>query len=195
MSFFDVPTPPPEPEPEPEAERLEPPWFGPPKGVLPGYSQQKATIFKTNENILFLNDFRAYPNGLMFSLNLVLRKQNEDVRHMPWETHRRHRRPDRSLDDLLRFGIRFADGSKWTNLDQQTPDPSQEPDRPFVWARSSSGGVDRFRSNYWMWPLPSNGPLTFVASWPAYEVPESTATIDGTELLRCAEAAEVIWPN
>lgn len=190
MSFFDVPAPPHEPEADAEPSRS--PWDGPPRGVLPGYSSQRATIFRTDQSILLVNDFRVYPIGLTFSLNLVLRKRNEDLADMPWDLHRRRRVPDPLPDDLLRFGILFANGSKWTNLGRQIPDPRHEPDRPVVRGQGGSGGDESWRTDFWMWPLPTDGPLTFVASWPAYDVPESTATIDGAELRRCAEAAEVI---
>ncbi|MBK5267014.1 MAG: hypothetical protein JJE47_06210 [Acidimicrobiia bacterium] len=194
MSFFDVPAQPPDPESDAEPSRS--PWDGPPRGVLPGYSSQRATIFRTDQSILFVDDFRVYPIGLMFSLNLVLRNRNEDLAYMPWDVHWRRRRvPDPLPDDLLRFGILFADGSKWTNLGGQIPDPRQEPHHPYVMGQGGGGGDHSWRTDFWMWPLPTDRPLTFVASWPAYEVPESTAIIDGAELRRCAEAAEVIWPS
>ena len=125
-----------------------------------------------------------------------MREANEDQHDMPWELHGRGRRPDPLPDDFLRFGIQFGDGSKWTNLDWQMPRPEKGvPDGPVVMGRGGGGGGDFWEMDYWMWPLPTDGPLAFVASWPVYEVPESTAAIDGTELRRCAEAAEVIWPT
>jgi len=191
MSFFDVPAPPPEPLPP---ERPRPPWLSSRRGVLPGYSPQRATVFTTDRAVLFVDRFRLYPTGIMFSLNLLLRERTEDPSGWPWQFHS-GRRPDPLPDDFLRFGVLFGDGSKWTNLDVGRPDPGKKPDGPFVMEQGGGGGGDWWDQDYWMWPLPSEGPLTFVASWPAYGVGESSAEVDGTELRRCAEAAETIWPS
>lgn len=116
MSFFDLPpqTPPP---PEPRPAHSQRPWFGPPHGVIPGYSPQLAVIFRTESAILRAGQFLVYPAGLEFTLSLLLAPQVEEWFDCPWEPQTRRRgRSAYPPEDLLRFGILYADGSKWTNL-------------------------------------------------------------------------------
>ncbi len=192
MSFFDGRRL--EPEPDPVPERTPPEWTGPPRGVLPGSSHQRAILFKTDQAILLVHRFLAFPNGAQFSLDLWLRAPDHEMRDRPWDRHLRSR--SESLpDDFLRFGILFPDGAKWTNLDWQEPRGEDPPLGPVVLAKGGGGGGGDWRTDYWLWPLPPKGPLTFVAAWPAHGIAECTVTVDGTELRSRADDAEIIWPD
>lgn len=188
MSFFDdieFPDPPP----RPVVER--PPWSEPPRGVLPGYSSQRAVIFKSDDALLVVDRFLAYPTGFEFTLSLFLRGPSDETVDMPWELHR----PGRSHlpEDFLRFGLQFGDGSKWTNLVWRHPLPNEDPVGPVVVGRGGGGGGDTWEMGYWVWPLPPEGDLTFVASWPVRGIPESRAVVDAGEIRARAEDAETIW--
>lgn len=96
VSFFDVPLPD-EPPPQPVVES--PVWFGPPRGVSPGYSAQRAVVFKTHDALLVVHRLLVYPSGVEFTLSLLLREASlwGDVL---WELHRRPQRgslPDDSF--------------------------------------------------------------------------------------------------
>ena len=54
-------------------------------------------------------------------------------------------------------------------------------------------GADSWEMEYWMWPLPTDGPLTFVADWPALGIHESSASVDGSALRQAATEAETVW--
>lgn len=56
---------------EPEFEPK--PWFGPPRGVLPGISQQRVVVFRVPDAVLVIERFEAYPSGVSFSVRLELR--------------------------------------------------------------------------------------------------------------------------
>lgn len=194
MSFFDVPSPPPEPPPPDEPEQPE--WAGPPQGVLPGVSTQRAVLFKTDRAFLMAHRFLVYPAGIEFALNLRLRHPDDYQHELPWELRGR-KRPDPPPDDFLRLGVLLNDGTKWTNLDW--PDlnwrPGRQPDHPVVICRGGGGGRDSYNMRYWMWPLPPAGPLIVVSEWPAYDIPETRVAVDATELRACAAEAETIWPE
>ncbi len=193
MSFFDDLVPPPDRAPEPPRPP-QPDWHGPPRGVLPAISDLRVVVFRTDDVALILGNFRVYATGLMFELNLWSREEpDEDSYGPPWELRGRPRPAD-SPDTFLRFGVELADGSKWTNLDWSMPRPDVIPNGPVVWGHGGGGGGDRWEWDYWLWPLPPDGPVTFVAFWPAHNVPESRATVDGTALRAAAGDAEVLWP-
>lgn len=194
MAFFDIPLQPPAPS-ELQPQLSQPPWFGPPQGVIPGYSPQRAVIFRTESAILMAGQFVVYPAGVEFTLSLSLAPQAEEWFDCPWELHH-HPRRGHSIpppEDLLRFGILYPDGSKWTNLLRSFPAPEEEPVGPVVMHRGGGGGGNSWKMAYWLWPLPPDGPLTFVAQWPALGVEESSASIDGSALRQAATEAEVVW--
>jgi len=49
--------------------------------------------------------------------------------------------------------------------------------------------------NHWLWPMPPDGPLTFVAEWPKYAITETRAAVDGTRIRAAAERATNLWPD
>jgi len=177
-----------------EPERpVPPPWFEPPKGVLPGLLADRVTLVSNKEVILLVDQFRVHPAGLEFTLSLWLRNADEAMFDMPWELHQRRSSPDDP--EFLRFGVQFADGRRWTNLPGPMPDFEAEPEGPVVMPRSGGGGGDHWDMDYWLWPLPPPGDLTFVADWPLHGVAETKATIDGQRIIDCSKTAEVIWPS
>lgn len=189
MSFFDVPIPP--PPPRPKVER--PPWDGPPRGVLPGHSAQRAVLFRTGDGLLLVHRFLAYPNGIEATLSLFVRGDAAPrVGEIPWELHGHP--GDGSLpDEFLRFGVLFSDGSKWTNLNWGYPAMGEEPSGPLLLGRGGHGGQDDWEIRYWLWPLPPPGKLTFFTSWPLLGIPEQHAEVDADEIRARAEDAETIW--
>ena len=164
MSFFKMPK---MPEPPPQPARPE--WAGPPHGVLPGHSDQRAVLVRTDEAIMYADDFRAYPNGLEFAITVLIRQPELGHGPPPFEMH--GPRPGLSNDDLVRFGVQFADGSKWTNLDPHPYGPRSQDGfaGPVVMSQGGGGGDAHWRMRYWMWPLPEAPQMTFVVSWPAQD--------------------------
>lgn len=178
---------------EPEPERVQPEWFGPPRGVLPGYDSQRAVVFRTDDAILVIGKFDVYPTGATFSIDLQLRSENYDFEHMPWELHHRGTSMRGIPDDLIRLGIVFADGSSWSNLDARFASFDAAPPAPFVIARGGGGGGNSWSMEQWLWPLPPDGPLTLIAEWPSYGIAETRAVIDATALRVASSNAIDLW--
>ena len=70
MSFFDVPIPE-TPDREPRYEQPE--WAAPPRGVVPGYSAERAILFKDEKTLLLVHRILVYPTGVEFALALLMR--------------------------------------------------------------------------------------------------------------------------
>ena len=183
------------PEPEPD-ELVEREWFGPPLGVLPGLSLQRATPFRTADATLLIHRFEVFPTGVAFSADVYVRRGG--VVGIPLMVHGpRYREGDQFTDDLIRFGLQMSDGSSCSNIDRPPIDmiesPDQPPVPPVISCNGGSSGGSRITATYWWWLLPPEGTVTFFAAWPAYGIPESSATIDGTELRATALRAERLW--
>jgi hypothetical protein len=199
MSFFEPPPPPPEP---PEHEHRQPPWAGPPDNVLPGVVAVQLFVARTQDTVVAVTGIRAYPDGLGFTLSLRLRRMgahdewwlgsgplDDPFGYGPFAG-------GRLREEFLRFGVRFADGRKATNLSgPPLPHDDQDPQAPVLMLGGGGGGGRSWDVDYWLWPLPPPGTLEFVCAWPARHIPESCVEVDTGPILQAAGRAVSLWPD
>jgi len=96
----------------------------------------------------------------------------------------------------LRLGLLYADGRRGaTTGGHWRPDRDDDPGRLVVEHGSSGGSARRWDGNFWVHPLPPDGPVTFVASWPEYEAAETRAQLDGAAIRAAAARAVILWPE
>lgn len=69
------------------------------------------------------------------------------------------------------------------------------PTAPVLIARGGYGGSGCWRQDFWLWPLPSAGPLALVMEWPAEGVPETRVELSADDLGAAAERAIELWPD
>jgi hypothetical protein len=50
-----------------------------------------------------------------------------------------------------------------------------------------------YRLNFWLWPLPPAGPLTWAGQWLDGDLAENTVQVDATVLQTAAGEAEQLW--
>lgn len=201
MSFFEPPPSPPPSPPELPPRRS---WHGPPDNAVGRTVALNLVLGRSDKAALWIASATVYPEGFEFDVELRHRLDDGEVEHPFFMHHPRRRRQqtEGQLDpDLVRFGIEFADGRKATNLGSRPPfplpgDPDTPPEGPVLSpSRGGGGGGGRWHHGFWAWPLPPEGPLTFVCEWPAANIAEARSEIDSA-LIRDA-AAEVVelWPE
>ncbi|MGH3251820.1 MAG: hypothetical protein ACRDOI_37190 [Trebonia sp.] len=193
MSFFDsIPQPPPPPEP---ARQARPAWMQPDE-VIPGSVPGEVMLIRTGQAAVAIGSIRAYPNGFEFTAHV---RRHDEIENQPgWHDpfNRHGRRGRQAPDDALRLGILYADGRRGATTEGHWPSDEQADPGRLVVQNGSSGGSDRrWDGNFWVHPLPPDGPVTFVASWPEYGVAETQAELDGTAIRAAAERAVILWPE
>jgi hypothetical protein len=196
MGFFDD-LPPPPPPPPPEPEYRPPPWSKP-EAALAGVVDRELLLAHTEDTAVAVIGLLAYPNGFQFTVAAVLREEDRRQRFIDPMGHHLEWQPDEGPPaTFLRVGVRFADGTTVTNLGRRWPPfpHDDEPDGPLLIQQGGGGGGRRYDQEYWVWPLPPPGPLTFVCAWPAREVPESRAELDAGLVLAAARRAVRLWPR
>ena len=173
------------------------PWFGPPNNVLGVTLPVDVVLARSAKAVVTLGSVLAYPEGFEFSY-LVLVRDPEVGERLPEMHHYRRRRADPATelpDDLFRFGLEFADGSRVTTLEQhrgfeQPPDQLQG---PVLMPRGGGGSLDRWHGAYWVWPLPPEGPIAFVCEWPVADIPLTRYELDAALVRKAAGNAQVLW--
>jgi hypothetical protein len=193
MSFFEPPPPPPAPpsvSPPPE-------WAGPPDNVLPASFPLDLVLARTDELALSVHSGRAYEYGFEFTFALYLRTARDRRTGGPmmgWHAEQ----GGAFDDDVLRFGISFADGRKATIFDRHRwwgdSEDRVTPDVVLM-QRGGGGGGASWDFRFWAWPLPPEGPVAFVAEWPSEGVALTQTELDSALVREAAARAVTLWPK
>jgi hypothetical protein len=158
--------------------------------VIPGAMPGELILIRTDRVAVAVGSVRAYPNGFEFALRTRRREEDEDwPGGDPTERHRR------GGQDMLRLGIAYADGRR-TATRTGGLWHHDEAGTGLVLMQNGGGGSSRsWDGDFWVSPLPPDGPVTLVASWLAYGVAETRAELDGTAIREAAGRAVILWPE
>lgn len=192
MGFFDSFPPPPRPEPVPEPVRLA--WMKP-EFVVPGSVAVDLVLVRTDEVAVTLGLLRAYTTGFEFTVDTRSRRRGRH--HRIGGVPRRYltQMQDTDIEDHLRLGLEFSDGRR-AEIGSPRPHPDQVTPDTLVVHPSGGGGSDRsWHERYWVYPLPTPGPLSFVATWPAFGITETRSEVDADAILSAAARAIALWPE
>ena len=177
-----------------------PPWAGSPHGTLPGVVALELVLARSERAAVCVTRVAAYPTG--FEVDLVtMASADSDFDLDPLMFGRRHGgarigpRAQEIPEEMLRFGVQFADGSKATNLGPRHHGPGGDgpPLGPVLHQQGGGGGGGNWRQTLWIWPLPPPGPLSFVVEWPAAGVALTRHEIDAQLIRDAALRAQVIF--
>jgi hypothetical protein len=177
----------------PDPQRV--PWRGTSDDTAGVVVPLVRVMARTEEVAIIVGGFVAYPAG--FDVTVIT------IARVVWAKRGIPPNPmgygfsDRAFpsDEFLRFGLRFADGSKATNVGfGQGMSPSRTGVRDLR-PRGSSGGGRKYTSRYWCEPLPPAGSLGLVCEWPKYGIAETEDVISADLILAAAEQAKPIWPE
>ena len=174
------------------------PRWAKPEATLPGVVAVELLLARTDTAAIAVTGIRAFPTGFEFTLSCVTRTDDGSAERMLFLTMRE--RPliaDAPIpDDLLAFGIQYADGrvAADTGTSLSLPDDA-DPVGPLALPQGGGGGGRHAQMTYWVWSLPPAGPVTFVCQWLAHGIGETRGEIDG-KLIRDAAARSVqLWPE
>ena len=168
MDFFESIPQPPSPEPPRRPRRR--PWMQP-ETVIPGSVPAELLLVRSESAGVAVGSLRAYPNGFEFTLHVRLRREDEEYRHGmsdPFDWHASGR-GGTTRDQALRLGILYADERRAATTSRPPMLPDGADAGELVLQQGGSSGSDRrWDGDFWVHPLPPDGPVTFVASWLAH---------------------------
>ncbi len=106
--------------------------------------------------------------------------------------HGRRREPNAGL----RLGVMFADGRR-AAAPGARPRPGDDAGagRLVLMENGGGGSARTWDGNFWVSPLPPDGPVTFVVSWPERGVAETRTELDGAAIREAAGRAVILWPE
>jgi len=141
-------------------------------------------LLRTEDTAVAVTNVSAAPEGVLLSLVTRVRPVEGD--------------PEGSLDGSptgLRFGVRLPDGSNAFS-DKPAGDVQRLPPPPghHLSSLGGSAGGTFAQQDYWLWPLPGPGTLTFACDWSGRGAPQTVVEMDTTPLLEAAARSEELWP-
>jgi hypothetical protein len=194
--FFEFPDLPPEPR---QSRPPEPPWFHSPRGVLPGAVPLELLLASNQRAAVAVTKLGAYPVGFDFEVLVIVRDGDDDLDpNVIGHFHRPRRSRLDAKQEMLRFGVQFADGGKVTNL----PGPDgprlrsrddEPPPGPVLQQQGGGGGGGEWRQRFWVWPLPPPGPLVFACEWPVAGIELTLAEVDAQLVIDAAARSQQIF--
>jgi hypothetical protein len=185
-----------------------PPWSGPPPEETGAVLAVERTVARSANVVVRVPTIRAFSSGCMLDVEVVSRQGtlSEDDwwdLHSAVYGHFHRSRPGAALPaKLLRMGVRYADGTKATTIEQPrrwSPGPDDPPAGPLLgWVPGSSGMHGRELGfsglGLWLWPLPPAEPFEFAVEWPFGGIDLSIAELDGAATVAAAGRSARYWP-
>jgi hypothetical protein len=191
MSFFDsIPE-----QPHPPFEGPGQPAWMRPDGVIPGSAPAGLSLIRTDEAAVAVSGLRAYPNGFEFTVHARLRQEKLMWGTSPtdWIADLRTRR---APEQALRLGVLYADGRRAATSSHPSQSGDEAGGEHLILVEVGRRGTDRqWDGDFWVHPLPPDGPVTFVASWLLYGVAETRAELDSLTIHEATGRAVILWPD
>jgi hypothetical protein len=196
---------------EPAPRRLpeRSPWSGPPPLETGAVLAVERIVARSANVVVRVPVIRAFRPGCMLDVEVVSRQgtlSDDDW----WDLHRSVHRglvispgSNQLPDKLLRLGVRYADGTKATTIEQhrrQTTASADPPAGPLLsWSPGSSGmhGRELGFSGFglWLWPLPPAETFEFAVEWPFGGIELTIAQLDGAAIVAAAGRSGHYWPD
>jgi hypothetical protein len=152
--------------------------------------------------VVALEHVVAFPEGCTLTLHLAIRRAALD--DSAWEgvvgSHYGAEPGPTANEGGLKFGVRFPDGSKATTVEHPFrgwAHPTDKPEPPMLVeaGSESSSNEQTFRGHQrlWLWPLPPPVVFELVVEWRNIGIDQTSATIDGSAVVRAAQHAAPFW--
>ncbi|MDX6199399.1 MAG: hypothetical protein QOJ79_2550 [Actinomycetota bacterium] len=162
------------------------PQSGPPGDEVGMLALSGFVLARTAEVVVAVRGITAYSDGLHIAVVVIFadHARSED---MAYSLQEYSRSPGR-----FRVGLAFSDGRTATSGQRDSPDVEQVGSAQFKLLGSSQRDL-MWSADYWLWPLPSPGPLVVGCRWPDRGIPETLVQIDSEPLLTASAQSRSVW--
>ena len=162
------------------------PQSGPPGDEIGMLALSSFLLARTPEVVVAVRGITAYSDGLHLAVVVIFADQAR-AEDLAYSLQEYSRSPGR-----FRIGLSFSDGRTATSGQRDAPDVEEQSAVQLKLLGSGQQGL-MWNGEYWLWPLPSPGPLTVGCRWPDRGIPETLVQIDPAPLLTAAAVSRSVW--
>lgn len=162
------------------------PQSGPPGDEVGMLALSSFLLARTPEVVVAVRGITAYSDGLHVAVVVIFADQAR-AEDLAYSLQEYSRSPGR-----FRIGFAFSDGRKATSGQRDAPDVEQQAAAQLKLLGSGQQGL-MWNGEYWLWPLPSAGPLIVGCRWPDRGIAETLVQIDPAPLLSAAAVSRSVW--
>ena len=186
----------------PPREQLEQ-WqrlMSPPENEFPAGVGTTILLDSTDDAAVGITQIEAFSTGFRFTLAVRVRQPRPELaRGGLFMLLSPHLQPglEIPLADRLLLGIEFADGRRASTLqDRRIQGPGGVADsEQLVLAEQGGGGSEQsVDQTLWVAPLPPEGPVIRILTWPSFGMNESRTLLDGAAIRAAASRSQPLWP-
>ena len=163
------------------------PQSGPPQDEVGVLALSSFLLARTAEVVVAVRGITAYSDGLHLTV-LALFADEQRSEDVDYTMNDFSRGPGR-----FRFGIVFADGGRATSGTRDAPAVESEGGGPSLVLLRSTTSALMWHGDYWLHPLPPEGPLVLGCRWPDRGIPETLVELDPAPLLAAAASSASVW--
>ena len=162
------------------------PQSGPPGDEIGMLAVSSFVLARTAEVVVAVRGITAYSDGLHLAVVVIFADhvRSEDLAYSLQEFSRS---PGR-----FRVGVSFSDGRTATSGQRDAPDVEKAGRAQLKLLGSGEQGL-MWNGEYWLWPLPTPGPLVVGCRWPDRGIAETLVQIDSEPLLTAAAQSQSVW--
>ncbi|GAA4183935.1 hypothetical protein GCM10022252_12020 [Streptosporangium oxazolinicum] len=188
-----------------------PGWYAPPAEEMGTVVTSGLVLARTPNIVITLPTIQAFGTGCLMNVDIAMRRHAmspDDFQALQLSVYPHMVTgvgAGRLPDNLLRFGVRFADGTKATTVGQRfdlarlPQDPPPAPRLSWLLGGASlrSGDDDAgvAAMGLWLWPPPPRETFELGVEWPAGGVELSLTVLDGAAIVSAAERSVPYWPD
>jgi hypothetical protein len=184
-------------------------WSGPPSMETGTVLPVEVTVGRSPNVVLRLPTIRVFSTGCMLDVEMVSRQgglSEDDWWDLQSSSHLRSRWLPGGAPlprKLMRLGVRYADGSKATTIEERprgTQVKDEPPAGPLLSYRPGHSGMHGRELGFsgfglWLWPLPPAETFEFAAEWPFGGIELSIIELDGAAITAAASRPAYYWPE
>lgn len=181
------------------SSRDDPHELGPSANEIPVAVPVSGLLARTEELAVGLIGMQVYRTGVSFDLAVRLRREQPQgvsihkLDAMVDAEGENYEKFQVSDSERLLLRVEYADGGTVSNTGARSTWAGSKPPA-LVWLGTGAGYLT-YDQEFWLTPLPPAGPLTFVCSWPAFDIPETRTVIDGDAVAAAGARVQVLWPT
>jgi len=175
--------------------------IAPPQNEFPADGGVSVLLGRTDDAAVGLAHVEAFSTGFRFTLSVRLRQRHPSLAGGGlFMLIGPHIRPDMEvpLENRLLLGIEYVDGRRASTLNDPRMDGPGAviDDQQLVLVAQGGGGGDlEVDQDLWVAPLPPDGPVTVVLTWPGFGIAESRTILDGALIRAAAARTHLLWPS